>query len=119
MSATRRFLVALAGTEDPALPEQVAQVAGTGGPAVEVTLLHVVETGPRELAAYQPAVRRGPWPLPKKDAIEGRSKTRTKRQRPLSWLSGTTDSRRLCPLPRSRACRQGRPSRRSSWPPNG
>jgi len=31
MSATRRFLVALAGTEDPALPEQVAQVAGTGG----------------------------------------------------------------------------------------
>jgi nucleotide-binding universal stress UspA family protein len=74
MNATRRFLVALAGTEDPALPEQVAQVAGTGGPAVEVTLLHVVETGPRELAAYQPAVRRGPWPLPKKDAIEGRLK---------------------------------------------
>lgn len=72
MSATRRFLVALAGTEDAALPEQVAQVVGTGGPAVEVTLLHVVETGPRELAAYQPAVRRGPWPLPKRDAVEGR-----------------------------------------------
>ena len=72
MSAARRFLVALAGTEDPALPERVAQVVGTGGPAVEMTLLHVAETGPRELATHDPAVRRGPWPTPKRAVIEHR-----------------------------------------------
>jgi nucleotide-binding universal stress UspA family protein len=72
MSGRRRFLVALAGTEDAALPEQVAKVVGPGGPAVEVTLFHVEETGPRELATYHQAVRRGHWPLPKKDAIEHR-----------------------------------------------
>jgi nucleotide-binding universal stress UspA family protein len=72
VSETRRFLVALAGTEDPALPEQVAKVVGAGGPDVEITLLHVAEAGPRELAAHDPVVRRGPWPLPKRDAIEHR-----------------------------------------------
>jgi nucleotide-binding universal stress UspA family protein len=72
MSAPRRFVVALAGTEDAALPQQVAQVVGPGESALEVTLLHVEETGPRELAAYHQAVRRGPWPLPKKDVIEHR-----------------------------------------------
>ena len=72
MSETRRFLVALAGTENPALAEMVARVVGSGGAAVELTLLHVEESGPRELAAYQPAVRRGPWPLPKKAAVEDR-----------------------------------------------
>jgi hypothetical protein len=72
VSETRRFLVALAGTEDPALAELVARVVGSGGAAVELTLLHVEESGPRELAAYQPAVRRGPWPLPKKAAVEDR-----------------------------------------------
>jgi nucleotide-binding universal stress UspA family protein len=72
MSDSRRFLVALAGTEDPALPQQVAKVVGPGTSAVEVTLLHVEESGPRELAAYHPAVRRGPWPLPKKAEVEHR-----------------------------------------------
>jgi nucleotide-binding universal stress UspA family protein len=72
MSVPRRLLVALAGAEDSALPEQVARVVGPGGPAVEVTLLHVEETGPRELATYHQAVRRGYWPLPRKDAIEHR-----------------------------------------------
>jgi nucleotide-binding universal stress UspA family protein len=82
MSETRRFLVALAGTEDPALAELVAAVVGAGGaggaaaipgtPAVELTLLHVQESGPRELAALQPAVRRGPWPLPRKPELEHR-----------------------------------------------
>ncbi len=72
MSESRRFLVALAGTEDPALPQQVAKVVGPGASAVEVTLLHVEESGPRELAAYHPAVRRGPWPLPKKAEVEHR-----------------------------------------------
>lgn len=72
MSEPRRFLVALAGTEDPALAELVARVVGADVSAVELTLLHVEESGPRELAAYQPAVRRGPWPLPKRAAVEHR-----------------------------------------------
>ncbi len=72
MSAPRRFLVALAGTEDAALPEQVSEVVGSGGSAVEVALLHVAEAGPRELAVHDPVVRRGPWPLPKRAAIEHR-----------------------------------------------
>jgi nucleotide-binding universal stress UspA family protein len=70
MSATRRFLVAVAGTEDASLPEQTARVVGAGEPAIEVMLFHVSETGPRELATYQPALRRGPWPLPRRDATE-------------------------------------------------
>jgi nucleotide-binding universal stress UspA family protein len=72
MSKPRRFLVALAGTEDPALAELVARVVGPDGSSIELTLLHVEESGPRELAAYQPAVRRGPWPLPKRAAVEHR-----------------------------------------------
>jgi nucleotide-binding universal stress UspA family protein len=72
MSEPRRFLVALAGTEDPALAELVARVVGADVSAVELTLLHVEESGPRELASYQPAVRRGPWPLPKRAAVEHR-----------------------------------------------
>jgi nucleotide-binding universal stress UspA family protein len=71
MSEPRRFLVALEGTEDHSLPGRVAQVVGPGEPAV-VTLLHVVESGPRELAGPDPALRRGPWPLPRRDAIERR-----------------------------------------------
>jgi nucleotide-binding universal stress UspA family protein len=72
VSARRRFLVALAGTEDAALPAHLAQVVGSGGSEDEITLLHVAEAGPRELAAYDPVVRRGPWPLPKRDRIEHR-----------------------------------------------
>jgi nucleotide-binding universal stress UspA family protein len=72
VSDPRRYLVALAGTEDSALPQRIDRVLGTGDSAVEITLFHVVETGPRELAAYHPAVRRGHWPLPNKDVIEHR-----------------------------------------------
>jgi nucleotide-binding universal stress UspA family protein len=71
MSAPRRFLVALAGTEDAALPEALVRVVGAGA-EVEVALLHVAEAGARELAAYDPLLRRGPWPLPKKAEIEQR-----------------------------------------------
>lgn len=72
MSTPRRFLVALAGTEDAALPAQLARLLGSDGSADEITLLHVAEAGPRELAAYDPVVRRGPWPLPKRDVVEHR-----------------------------------------------
>ncbi len=72
MSAPRRFLVALAGTEDAALPERVAKIVGAGGPDLEMTLLHVQEAGPRELAIQDPVVRRGPWPLPRRDLIDRR-----------------------------------------------
>ena len=72
MSEPRRLLVALAGTEDASLAEQVVQVVGSGQPAPMVTLLHVEDSGPRELAGSDPAIRRGPWPLPRKNAIENR-----------------------------------------------
>ena len=72
MSAPRRFLVALAGTEDAALAQRVAAVVDSGGSEVELTLLHVAEAGPRELTSYEPMVRRGPWPLPKKAEMERR-----------------------------------------------
>jgi nucleotide-binding universal stress UspA family protein len=72
MSAPRRFLLALAGTEDAALPEFVAKLIGAGEPQVEIDLVHVVEAGPHELAGYDAIRRREPWPLPKPDAIDHR-----------------------------------------------
>jgi len=72
MSAPRRLLVAIAGTEDIGLPDQIATVVGAGGPDLEITLLHVSEIAPRELAAVDPGVRRGPWPLPRRETIEQR-----------------------------------------------
>lgn len=72
MSERRRFLVALVGTEDASLAAQVTKVVGSGEPAPVMTLLHVEESGPRELAGPDPALRRGPWPLPRRDAIERR-----------------------------------------------
>jgi nucleotide-binding universal stress UspA family protein len=72
MSAPRRLLVAIAGTEDLGMPEQVARVGGSGGPDLEITLLHVSEIAPRGLVTFDPGIRRGPWPLPRRDAIEQR-----------------------------------------------
>ena len=72
MSTSRRFLIALAGTEDAGLPEQVARVVGVDGPDLEVTLLHVAEAAPRELAAHDPMFRRGPWPSAGRAEIEQR-----------------------------------------------
>jgi nucleotide-binding universal stress UspA family protein len=62
VTAPRRVLVALAGTEDSALIAQVTQVLGAGGLPIELTLLHVEETGPREFAAHGLPLRSGPWP---------------------------------------------------------
>ena len=62
MSDVRRVLVALAGTEDPALASELAGVLGPGGPALELRLLHVVDSGPRALLPIGPGPRRGPWP---------------------------------------------------------
>jgi nucleotide-binding universal stress UspA family protein len=72
MSASRRFLVAFAGTEDADFPGQVANVVGPAGPDVEYTLLHVVEAAPRELAAHDPLFRRGPWPSAGRAELEQR-----------------------------------------------
>ena len=72
MSAPRRLLVAIAGTEDIGLPDQVAAVVGAGGTDLEITLIHVAEAAPRELAAFEPGLRRGPWPLPRRETIEQR-----------------------------------------------
>jgi nucleotide-binding universal stress UspA family protein len=72
MSEPRRFLVALAGTEDVSLSDQVAQVIGAADADVEVTLLHVEDTGPRELAARDPMIRRGPWPHRSESVVQQR-----------------------------------------------
>jgi nucleotide-binding universal stress UspA family protein len=72
MTTTRRFLVAIAGTEDVGLPDQVARVVGAGGHDLEITLIHVAETAPRELAAHDPMFRRGPWPVAGRTEIEQR-----------------------------------------------
>jgi nucleotide-binding universal stress UspA family protein len=72
VTAPRRILVALAGTEDPALVAQVAQLVDAEGSAIELTLLHVEETGPRELAAHGLPLRSGPWPARSGAAIEQR-----------------------------------------------
>jgi nucleotide-binding universal stress UspA family protein len=72
MSETRRLLVALAGTEDAGLPEQVARVVGVATSDIEITLLHVADVGLRGLAADDPVVRRGPWPQPKRSEIQHR-----------------------------------------------
>ena len=70
MSEPRRVLVALAGAEDPALVAQVARVVDAGGSAIELTLLHVEETGARELATHDLPLRGGPWPAHARDAVE-------------------------------------------------
>jgi nucleotide-binding universal stress UspA family protein len=72
MTAPRHVLVALAGTEDPALVTQVACVVGAGSPAIQLTLLHVEESGPRELATHGLPLRRGPWPAHSGIAVEQR-----------------------------------------------
>jgi nucleotide-binding universal stress UspA family protein len=63
--------VALAGTEDASSADLIANILGSDAP-VELTLLHVLETEPRELAAFDPGIRRGPWPLPSRNAVETR-----------------------------------------------
>jgi nucleotide-binding universal stress UspA family protein len=62
MSEPRRFLVAVAGAEDPALVAVVAAVLGPEGATLEIRLLHVVDSGPRALLPIGPGPRRGPWP---------------------------------------------------------
>jgi nucleotide-binding universal stress UspA family protein len=72
MSELRKFIVALAGTEDAGLPEEIAKVVGASAWDIEITLLHVEEIGLRELAADAPVVRRGPWPQPRRSEIQHR-----------------------------------------------
>jgi len=72
MTAPRRVLVALAGTEDPALVAQVARTLGAGDSRIEITLLHVEETGPRELAAHELPLRSGLWPAHSRNSVEQR-----------------------------------------------
>jgi nucleotide-binding universal stress UspA family protein len=70
MSSPRHILVALAGTEDSTFAQQVGGVVGTAEPRLQVTLIHVEENGPRELAAHDPLLRRGLWPRPAVQNIE-------------------------------------------------
>jgi nucleotide-binding universal stress UspA family protein len=68
----RRILLALAGTEDPALVTQVARVVDADRSPIELTLLHVEEAGPRELAVHGLPLRSGPWPARSQAAVEQR-----------------------------------------------
>jgi nucleotide-binding universal stress UspA family protein len=72
MSGPRRILVAIAGAEDPAIVAELAGLLGPDGTSLEVTLLHVVDSGPRGLLPIGPGPRRGPWPAPRNAPIEGR-----------------------------------------------
>ena len=72
MSGPRRVLVAIAGAEDPTIVAELAGVLGPDGTSLEVTLLHVVDSGPRGLLPIGPGPRRGPWPAPRNAPIEGR-----------------------------------------------
>lgn len=70
MIEARRLVVALAGTEDPALAMELAGVVGPGGPMLDIRLLHVVDLGPRGLLPIGSGPRRGPWPKPPAAAIQ-------------------------------------------------
>lgn len=71
MSETLHILVALAGTDDPKLPEQLARVIGVaGGRDVELLLLHVVDDGPVGLLAHGYEAHRAPWPASPRRAVD-------------------------------------------------
>jgi nucleotide-binding universal stress UspA family protein len=72
MSQPRRFLVAVAGAEDPALVAVVAAVLGPGGATLDLRLLHVVDSGPRTLLPIGQGLRRGSWPKPPEVATHQR-----------------------------------------------
>ena len=72
MSDVRCVLVALAGAEDPALVPELAGVLGPGALALDIRLLHVVDSGPRTLLPIGSGPRRGPWPKPPDIAIHQR-----------------------------------------------
>jgi nucleotide-binding universal stress UspA family protein len=72
MSGPRRVLVAIAGAEDPTIVAELAGMLGPDGTSLEVTLLHVVDSGPRGLLPIGPGPRRGPWPKPPDASIQHR-----------------------------------------------
>jgi nucleotide-binding universal stress UspA family protein len=72
MSEPRRLVVAIAGSEDPALVVEMAALLGLDGPTLVLQLLHVVDSGPRGLLPIGPGQRRGPWPKPPDASIQGR-----------------------------------------------
>lgn len=72
MSEPRRLVVAIAGSEDPALVVEMAALLGLDGPTLVLQLLHVVDSGPRGLLPIGPGLRRGPWPKPPDATIQGR-----------------------------------------------
>src|ERR1035437_8545681 len=54
MSGPRRVLVAIAGAEDPTIVAELAGLLGPDAASLEVTLLHVVDSGPPGGAAAGP-----------------------------------------------------------------
>jgi nucleotide-binding universal stress UspA family protein len=72
VSEPLRLLIAISGAEDPALVGFVARVAGAGGSAVDLTLLHVVDLEARMLAGEGLAMRHAPWPARSQSATDRR-----------------------------------------------
>jgi nucleotide-binding universal stress UspA family protein len=72
VSEPLRLLIAISGAEDPALVGFVARVAGAGGSAVDLTLLHVVDAEARMLAGEGLAMRHAPWPARSQGATDRR-----------------------------------------------
>lgn len=61
----RRLLIALAGAEDESLVGSVATLIGGGETAVDLILLHVIDSGARGLLPNTPGLRAGTWPRPR------------------------------------------------------
>ena len=72
MNGPRRILVAIAGAEDPTIVVELAGLLGPAGSALEVRLVHVVDSRPRGLLPIGPGPRRGPWPKPPDAPIQHR-----------------------------------------------
>lgn len=72
MNEPRRLLAALSGAEDPALVGELAGLVGPDGSALEIRLLHVVDSGPRGLLPLGPGPHRGPWPKPPEASTQTR-----------------------------------------------
>jgi nucleotide-binding universal stress UspA family protein len=62
----------VAGTENPAFVADLAGLLGHDDATLEITLLHVVDSGPRGLLPIGPGPRRGPWPHPPGEPLQHR-----------------------------------------------
>lgn len=73
MSSSRVVLVALAGSEDPALADRLAHILRSAAPqALEVRLIHVIDENMRVVLSRGLAPHRAPWLRPPIGALDQR-----------------------------------------------